>query len=165
MSAPPGPVRCLAATKLAEAPSTSTMKFNELLRCRDDLLRHAHLANLAYAYQCLGEFAERIERAGLRGSVTLRGPDPESGRKVAELIADDFSQAVLQEHFLEEEITELHAVFAFVHGGEVVVELKLQLDEVAARYLPSLRHVLEAADVLPKQETSPVEDPGADTAL
>ena len=141
-----------------------TMKFNELLRRRDDLLRQARLANIAYAYQWLGDFAERLERAGLRGSVTLRGPDSESGRKVAELTADDFSQAVLQEHFLEEEIAELYAVLSFVHGGGVIAELKFQLDEVAARYLPSLRHVLESADALPKEETSPVEDPGPDTA-
>jgi len=139
------------------------MKFNELLRRRDDLLRQARLANVAYAYQCLGDFAERVERADLRGSVTLRGPDAESGRKVAELTADDFSQAVLQEHFLEEEIAELHAVLSFVHGGGVIVELKFQLDEVAARYLPSLRQVLESADVLPKEETSAVEDPDPDT--
>jgi len=139
------------------------MKFNELLRLRDDLLRQARLANVAYAYQCLGDFAERVERADLRGSVTLRGPDAESGRKVAELTADDFSQAVLQEHFLEEEIAELHAVLSFVHGGGVIVVLKFQLDEVAARYLPSLRQVLESADVLPKEETSAVEDPDPDT--
>jgi hypothetical protein len=130
------------------------MKFNELLRHRDLFLRQARLANVAYAYQWLGDFAERINRAGLQGSVTLRGPDSESGRKAAELRANDFSQAVLQEHFLEEEISELHAVLAFVHGAGVIVELQLQLDEVASRYLPSLRQVLESADVLPREETS-----------
>jgi hypothetical protein len=82
---------------------------------------------------------------------------------VAELTADNFSQAVLQEHFLEEEIAELHAVFSFVHGGGIIIELKFELEEVAARYLPSLRQVLESADALPKEETSRVEDPGPDT--
>ena len=140
------------------------MKFNELLRHRDLFLRQARLANVAYAYQWLGDFAERIERAGLQGSVTLRGPDSESGRKRAELTANNFSQAVLQEHFLEEEISELHAVLSFVHGAAVIVELQLELDEVASRYLPSLRQVLESAEALPREETSSVEDPGPDAA-
>ena len=140
------------------------MKFNELLLRRNELIHQARLANVAYAYQWLGDFAERIERAGLQGSVTLRGPDPESGRNEAELIADNFSQAVLQEHFLDEEIAELSAVLAFVHGAEAIAELKFGLDEVATRYLPSLRLVLETADVLPREEPSSIEEPGSDTA-
>jgi hypothetical protein len=138
------------------------MKFHELLNRRNELLREARLANVAYAYQWLGDFAERIERAGLRGSVTLRGPDPEQEGATAELIASDFSQAVVQEHFLDEEIAELHAVLAFVHGAGIIAELPLRLDEIATRYLPSLRQALEAADVLPKEQTSSIEDAGGD---
>jgi len=140
------------------------MKFKSLLRRRQELLRQARLANVAYAYQWLGDFAERIERAGLHGEVTLRGPDAEQGLTEAVLVANDFSQAVVQEHFLEEEIAELHAVLAFVHGAGVIVELKFELDEIAARYLPSLRQALEAADVLPKEEPSSVEDSSQDVA-
>jgi hypothetical protein len=139
------------------------MKFKNLLRRRQELLRQARLANVAYAYQWLGDFAERIARAGLHGSVTLRGPDAESGQSEVTLVAEDFSQAVVQEHFLEADIAELHAVLAFVHGAGIIVELKFELDEIAARYLPSLRQALEAADVLPKEETSSVEDSGPDT--
>ena len=138
------------------------MKFQELLNRRNELLRQARLANVAYAYQWLGDIAERIEHAGLHGSVTLRGPDSEQEQGTAVLVANDFSQAVVQEHFLEEEIAELHAVLAFVHGAGVIVELKFELDEIAARYLPSLRQALEAADVLPKEEPSSVEDAGPD---
>lgn len=139
------------------------MKFKNLLRRRQELLRQARLANVAYAYQWLGDFAERIARAGLHGSVTLRGPDAESGQSEVTLVAEDFSQAVVQEHFLEADIAKLHAVLAFVHGAGIIVELKFELDEIAARYLPSLRQALEAADVLPKEETSSVEDSGPDT--
>jgi hypothetical protein len=138
------------------------MKFQELLNRRNELLRQARLANMAYAYQWLGDFAERIERAGLHGTVTLRGPDAEQEQREAVLVANDFSQAVVQEHFLEEDIAELHAVLAFVHGAGVIAELKFQLDEIAARYLPSLRQALEAADVLPKEETSAIEETGPD---
>lgn len=138
------------------------MKFKSLLRRRHELLRQARLANLAYAYQCLGDFAARIERAGLQGSVTLRGPDATEGRGEATLVANDFSQAVLQEHFLEQEIAELHGVFGFVHGTGGIVELKFELDEIATRYLPLLRQALEAADVLPREQPSPVEDSGPD---
>jgi len=138
------------------------MKFHELLFQRNELLRQARLANMAYAYQWLGDFAERIARAGLAGSVTLYGPDAEQGRQEAAMVANNFSQAVLQEHFLEEEIVELHAVLAFLHGAGGIVELKFQLGEIAARYLPSLRQALEAAEVLPKEETSSIEDASGD---
>lgn len=140
------------------------MRFRELLNRRSQLLREARLANVAYAYQWLGDFTERIERAGLRGSVTLRGPDFEQERATAELIAHGFSQAVVQEHFLDEEIAELHAVLAFVHGAGLIPELRLQLEEIAARYLPSLRQALEAAEVLPREETSSIEDAGGEAA-
>jgi hypothetical protein len=138
------------------------MKFEELLHRRTELLRQARLANIAYAYQWLGDFAERIARAGLRGTVTLHGPDPEENRRAATLRADNFSQAVLEEHFLDEEIAELHAVLAFVHEAGLIVELKFKLEEVAGRYLPALREVLETAEALPKEETSPVEDSDLD---
>lgn len=140
------------------------MKFNELLLRRNELIHQARLANVAYAYQWLGDFAERIERAGLQGSVTLRGPDSESGRKEAQLTANDFSQAIVEEHFLEEEIAELNAVLTFVHGAESIAELKFSLDDIATRYLPSLRLVLETAEVLPREETSSVDEPGSESA-
>lgn len=43
------------------------MNFHHLILQRDALLRQARLANAAYAYQRLGEFAARIARARLRG--------------------------------------------------------------------------------------------------
>lgn len=140
------------------------MKFPELLHRRDELLRQARLANVAYAYQWLGDFAGRIARSGLRGEVTLRGPNPEEDQRRAKLVAEDFSQSVVAEHFLDEEIAELHAVLAFVHDASLIVELKFRLEEIAERYLPPLRQVLEAADALPKAQPSAVDDGERDAA-
>ncbi|MDI1249112.1 MAG: hypothetical protein PSV13_09640 [Lacunisphaera sp.] len=52
------------------------MNFQQLLQQRDALLRQARLANTAYAYRRLDEFAGRIARARLHGAVTLRPGDP-----------------------------------------------------------------------------------------
>src|SRR5688572_13287568 len=140
------------------------MKFDDLLNHRDELLRHARLANVAYAYQWLSDFTTRIARSGLRGEVTLRGADDEGNPRRPILLAEDFSQSVVQEHFLEDEIGELARILAFVHNGSLIVELKFRLEELAPRFLVALRRELEEADVLPEEPASPVEDSNRDTA-
>ena len=47
-------------------------KLSTLLTQRQALLRQARLANLAFAYTTLMEFAHRIARAQLSGRVTLK---------------------------------------------------------------------------------------------
>src|SRR5690349_8547796 len=86
-----------------------TMNYEFLLHHRDELCRAARLANLAYAYQWVGNFAWKIAWLGLTGEVVLRGPNEQGGRPHATLVAQDFSQSVAEEHFLPEEIDELHA--------------------------------------------------------
>src|SRR5512147_352984 len=115
------------------------MKFDDLLNYRDELVRHARLANVAYAYQWLTDFSARVALSGLRGEVVLRAADTEGNPRRASLTAADFSQAVVQEHFLDAEIAELAAVLAFVHNGGVVVALRFRLEEVGTRFLPALR--------------------------
>jgi len=77
------------------------MNFHQLLHQRDALLRQARLANSAYAYRRLGEFAGRITRAQLHGAVRLDSGDPDGERPWPGLTALDGSQAVLEEHFLD----------------------------------------------------------------
>lgn len=97
------------------------------------------VAKLAYAYQQMGKFAGRIAGAGLCGEVVLRGPDPEAQQPLAVLQARGFSQSVIEEHFLDEEITELHAVLSYVHPAEVVFEMRFRLEDIGAVYLPAFR--------------------------
>lgn len=140
------------------------MKFDDLLNYRDELVRHARLANVAYAYQWLSDFGARVAQSGLRGEVMLRGADAEGNPRRPVLVALDFSQAVVQEHFLDEEIAELAAVLAFAHHGSLVIELKFRLEEIAARFLPALRRELEESDVFPEETASSAEDAGRDAA-
>lgn len=141
------------------------MKFEELLQNRDTLLHQARLANVAYAYQWLGDFTTRVARAGLRGEVTLRAPDPSEGLRAPRLIAEDFSQSVIEEHFLEEEIAELAAVLAFSYHAALIVELKFRLEDLGNRVLPMLRAELEAAGIGPPGEpVLPIEDSNLDAA-
>jgi hypothetical protein len=138
------------------------MKFDDLLNYRDELVRHARLANVAYAYQWLTDFSARVAHSGLQGEVVLRAADAEGNPQRASLTAVNFSQAVVQEHFLEAEIAELAAVLAFVHNGGVVVALRFRLEEVAARFLPALRRELEESEVFPEEPASSAEDAGRD---
>jgi hypothetical protein len=123
------------------------MEINHLLRQRSALLRRTRLANVAYAYAELGAFAGRIERGNLRGAVTLHPADPAAGRAWPGLVAEEGSQAVLDEHFLEEELLDLADLLAFATGTEPGKAFSFRLEEFARRFRHPLRQELKGAGV------------------
>jgi hypothetical protein len=135
------------------------MNFHHLLHQRDALLRQARLANAAYAHQRLGEFAARIARARLRGAVVLHAGDPAGEQPWPGLRALEGSQAVLEEHFLDEELVELTDILVFL-GEDVRTDgLTLRLEELAERFLPRLRRELEAAGIEVPVDPRTLADP------
>lgn len=129
------------------------MNISQLLEQRETLLRQARLANLAFAWVRLSRLARRIERAGLRGRVTLRPPDPDEGRPWPTLAACDGSQAVIEEHFLDEDVLELEEVLTFLRGEGIELPSTFALDEFPRRHLGDLRQTLAGAGVaLPEVE-------------
>lgn len=140
------------------------MNFEFLLQHRAELARAARLANLAHAYQWVGNFAWKVAWLGLTGEVVLRGPNEEAGRPHAVFLAQDFSQSVAEEHFLPEEIDELHAVLTSVHDAGPILEMKFRLENLGDIYRPVLRRVLEMADVLPRRQPSAVDEDKSDAA-
>jgi len=129
------------------------MKFTQLLHQRDALIRQARLANVAFAYQRLSDFAARITRARLRGAVTLHGDNSAADHPWPRLVADEGSQAALEEHFLDEDVIELADILAFLHEVGPITELSFRIEDVGPRYLSRLRHELELAHVVPGRET------------
>jgi hypothetical protein len=123
------------------------MEIDHLLRQRSALLRRTRLANLAYAYAELGVFAGRIDRANLRGAVTLHPADPAAGRAWPSLVAEQGSQSVLDEHFLEEELLDLADLLAFATGIELRSPLEFRLEDFDQRFRTSLRRDLEKAGI------------------
>jgi hypothetical protein len=123
------------------------MEIDHLLRQRSALLRRTRLANLAYAYAELGVFAGRIDRANLRGAVTLHPADPAAGRAWPSLVAEQGSQSVLDEHFLEEELLDLADLLAFATGTELRSPLEFRLEDFDQRFRTSLRGDLERAGI------------------
>jgi len=134
------------------------MKFSQLLRHRDGLIRQARLANVAFAYQRLGDFAGRVARARLQGAVTLYGGDPAGDQPWPRLAADEGNQSAIEEHFLDEDVIELADILAFLHDSGRIAELAFRIEDIGTRYLPRLRHELELADVVPERETPRPED-------
>lgn len=133
------------------------MKFHQLLHQRDLLLRQARLANVAFAYQRLQSFLARCGRAGLRGTFVLREGDAEDGLPWPTLVAEDASQAVLGEHFIEEDIVELADLFTFVDGGGRAPERRFRLGEIEQSILPALRRELEGAGMPPPEPATSAE--------
>jgi hypothetical protein len=139
------------------------MNLHHLLHHRDALLRQARLANTAYAYVRLGEFAARIARARLRGAVALRAGDPSSEQPWPGLAALEGSQAVLEEHFLDEEMVELTDILTFLGEDVDRSGLTLRLEDLAERFLPRLRRELEAAGVSVPSSSAVPDVPGRPT--
>lgn len=134
------------------------MNFHHLLQQRDALLRQARLANLAFAHARLGVFTARIGRAQLQGLVSLRPGNPADEHPWPALAALEGSQAVIEEHFLDEEIVELADIVGFLGEDLSAGGFNFRLEELGARYLPQLRRELEAAGIEVTDGPRPTED-------
>lgn len=123
------------------------MKLSALLSQRRTLLRQARLANLAFAYERLTDYVARVHRAKLTGNVCLRQTAPEADRFWASLTALQGSQAVLEEHFADEDIMDLADVIAYA-TGETELELTFPIEELQERFLAPVRNRLVAGGVI-----------------
>jgi hypothetical protein len=122
------------------------MKLSQLLKARETLVRQAGLANLAFAYRTLGEFATRIARARLVGQVNLKTADPDADRYWATLTALEGSQSVIEEHFTEEELTDFTDAIAYATARDSF-DLTFEIQNFAENFLVPLRAVLEQAGI------------------
>ncbi len=123
------------------------MNVSRLLAQRNALLRQARLANLAYAYHRLSEYGARIARASLHGEVTLQLADPSRENLWPTLTAYECSQAVIDEHFLDDDVAELADILVFLSEDLTTTDFNFRLEELEPRFVPELRAELEAAGV------------------
>lgn len=122
------------------------MKLSQLLRQREALLWQSRLANLAFAYGQLAGLAARIAAARLRGPVRLQSADPAAERYCPELTALAGSQAVIEEHFTDENVLDLADLLGFLTGRDDV-NTTFRLEDLTAEFLTPLRRKLERAGV------------------
>lgn len=122
-------------------------QLSTLLTRRGALLQQARLANLAFAYETLGDFARRIARAQLRGAVALKSIAPEEGRFYPSLSALEGSQSVIEEHFSDEDLLELADVIEFATGTNQV-DFMFRLEDLADEFIAPLRAELEREGVI-----------------
>src|SRR3954470_11641277 len=94
-------------------PGILLMKLSKLLATRKVILRQATLANTAFAYLTFKRLAERVAGAKLSGLVSLRPANEHEERFCASLTALEGSQAVIDEHFLDEDVWKLADALAF----------------------------------------------------
>lgn len=137
------------------------MKLSSLLAQRAMLLRQARLANLAFAYTRLRGFAARISRAKLRGTVILKHAAPGAGQYWAALTAIDGNQSVIEEHFADEDISDLADIVAFTTGA-ADLEMTFPIEELAQRFLAPIRPELEHAGIRFDSESEPLTPSSSD---
>src|SRR3954463_8845707 len=130
------------------------MKLSNLLAQRQALLQQARLANLAFAYERLSVFTDRIAYARLSGEVRLQHLTVEGERALPTLTALQGSQAVIEEHFTEEDLIVLSDVIAYT-TGESEIDISFRLEELVDRLLAPLRERLEQAGVLFDEREEP----------
>lgn len=134
------------------------MKLSLLLTLRPALLRQARLANLAFAYWKLSDFAGRIARARLRGEINLKQATPDAGRYWASLTALEGNQSVIEEHFSDEDLMDFADAIALT-TGESNLDLTFRIEQLPERFLAPLRLKLEQGGVFIDHDSHPVEEP------
>jgi hypothetical protein len=137
------------------------MKLAYLLHQRQVLLRQARLANLAFAYWHLGRLVTRIANARLHGLVSLQFADPAAGRLWPVLTALEGSQAVIEEHFTDDDILGLADLLAFLTGEEGA-DKTFRLEDNMAEFLVPLARKLAQAGVELESVPRLAEPPGSD---
>lgn len=133
-------------------------KLSTLLTLRRALLQQARLANLAFAYATMQQFAARIARAQLVGRVVVKDAAPQAERFCASLTALDMNQSVIEEHFTDEEVMELADVIGFIHP-EAVTDVTFDVGDVGELFLTPLREELERQGIVLDQSRSAVGEP------
>lgn len=134
------------------------MRFNELLEAREALQRQARMANLAFAYETLREFAQRIARAQLKGEVNLKSADPDADRYWATLTALHGKQSLIEEHFTEEDLTDFADAISYATGHEDF-EATFSIEDFPQAFLAPLRSALEQSGIVMDEEPLPIEKP------
>lgn len=122
------------------------MKLSSLLAKRQALLQQTRLANLAFAYERLSDFAQRIARAHLIGKVRLQTASLDAQRYWPTLTALGGKQSVIEEHFNEEDLLYFADVLTYV-SNENQLDLVFRLEELEVRFLVPLRQELAKAGV------------------
>jgi len=122
------------------------MKLSQLLATRQIINRHANLANTAFAYVTLKRLADRVALAGLQGKVRLRQADTAEEIYWASLQALTGSQAVIEEHFDDEDVMDLADAVAYALEGDFTA-IEFSLESMEGRFVEPLRALLESAGV------------------
>lgn len=101
---------------------------------------------MAYAYATLNRLLLVIRRGQLSGLVRLQQPDEKEERYWATLSALSGSQAVLDEHFSEDDVAEMADAVAFASPGRGL-DVTFALDRLETEYIAPLFIALERAEV------------------
>jgi hypothetical protein len=132
------------------------MKLSRLLAERQALLQQTRLANLAFAYRRLNEFATRITRARLSGDVCLQQAAPDTECYQATLTALGGNQSVIEEHFTDEDLMDFADIVAFITHSSAL-ELTFRIEELPEKFVGPLRIELQQAGVSIDQIDSSAE--------
>ena len=121
------------------------MKLSSFLAQRRALLEQARLANLAFAYERLSDFRERLAASRLGGELRIRQATPD-GDPWSSLTAIHGSQSIVEEHFTDEDLMDFADIVAFA-SGERDVDLTFRIEDIDTLFLRPLRLQLEQAGV------------------
>lgn len=132
-------------------------KLCHLINARQHLLRCAHLANVAFAFQLLSGYATRIERARLSGLVNLKSAAADEETCWASLTALEGNQSLIEEHFTDEDLMDMTDAIAYITASDVV-DLTFQIQHFADMFVTPVRAVLEQSGISVDAESCELEE-------
>lgn len=110
---------------------------------------------MAFAYVTLSAAAAVVRRGQLTGLVRLQQPDEKEERYWASLTALSGSQAVLDEHFSDDDVAAMADAVAFATPGIGLLDVTFPIESLESEYVEPLVAALERAGV--KWERSKLE--------
>lgn len=122
------------------------MNLSNLIASRETVLAQARLANMAFAYATLKRISAVVNRTGLTHLVRLQQPNEHEERYCASLQALTGSQAVLDEHFSDDDVLALADAIAVCTPG-VGLDATVMLQALEAQYVVPLELALQRAGV------------------
>lgn len=122
------------------------MNLSNLIASREKLVAQARLANMAFAYATLKRLAAVVARGHLSGVVRLQEPNEKEEHYWATLTAVSGSQAVLDEHFSDDDVAALVDAVAVATPGNLL-DVTISIEDLEHDYVVPLEVALRRAGV------------------
>ena len=122
------------------------MNLSKLIASRESIVAQARLANMAFAYATLKRLSAVVARGQISGLIRLQEPNEKEERFWPALTALSGSQAVLDEHFSDDDVAVMADAVAVATPGNSL-DVTFQIENLERDYVIPLEVALHRLGV------------------